>query len=54
MGHQHSVAFRCQQRRDVDVAMDVIGPAMQKDDRRSVGRARYGMADVKDSGRVPA
>ena len=33
IGNDHAVAGRRQERRDVDIAMDVVGPAMQKDDR---------------------
>ena len=46
----HPVALRRQQRGDVDVAVDVVGPAVQQDDRGTVGRAGLGVADVEQAG----
>ena len=46
----HPVARRRQQRRDVDVAVDVVGPAVQQDDRRTIGGAGFGVADIQDAG----
>ena len=46
----HPVAGRGQQRRDVDIAVDVVGPAVQQDDRRAVGRTVLGIADIQNAG----
>ena len=46
----HPVARGGQQRGDVDVAVDVVRPAVQQEDRRPVGRAGVGVADVEDAG----
>ena len=48
--NDHAVAGRCQQRRDIDKAVNVVGPAVQKNDRRAVGGAGFGVADVQDAG----
>ena len=50
IGHDHPVALRRQQRGDIDEAVDVVGPAMQQDDRRTVGRPGLGVADVQQAG----
>ena len=50
VGHDHAVAGRRQQRRDVDEAVDVVGPAVQEDDRRAVGRTGFGVPDVQHAG----
>ena len=39
VGDDHPVARRRQQRNDVGEAVDVVRPAVQQEDRRSVGRA---------------
>src|SRR5258705_12639476 len=44
------IARRRQQRRDVDIAMNVVGPAVQKDDRRAIGWAGLRIADIQDTG----
>ena len=46
----HPVARRRQQRRDIDIAVDVVGPAVQKNDRRAIGGAGLGVADIQDAG----
>ena len=48
--HDHAVARRRQQRRDIDKAVDVVWPAVQQDDRRAVGRTRFGIADIQHAG----
>ena len=45
----HAVARRRQQRRDIDKAVDVVGPAVQQDDRRAIGGAGLGVC--RHSGR---
>ena len=52
--HDHPVAGRRQQRCDVDEAVDVVGPAVQEDDRRAVGRTGFGVADVQERRRRSA
>jgi hypothetical protein len=44
------VARRREQWGDVDKAVNVIGPAVQQNDRRPVGGAGLGVADVEDAG----
>ena len=46
----HPVARRRQQRRDIDVAVNVVGPAVQKNDRRAIGGTGFGVADIQDAG----
>ena len=48
--NDHPVARRRQQRRDIDKAVNVVGPAVQKNDRRAIGRTGFGVADVQDAG----
>jgi hypothetical protein len=51
--NDHPVAGRRQQRRHVDIGVDVVRPAVQKNDRRAVGRTCLGIADVQDAGIDP-
>ena len=46
----HPVARRRQQRGDIDIAVNVVGPAVQKNDRRAIGRAGFGVSDIQDAG----
>ena len=39
-----------EQRGDIDEAVNVVGPPVQKDHRRAIGRAGLGVADVQDAG----
>jgi hypothetical protein len=48
--HDHAVARRRQQRGDVDKTVNVIGPAVQKNDRGSVSGAGFGVADIEEAG----
>ena len=48
--NDHPVARRCQQGRDIDEAVNVVGPAVQKNDRRTIGGAGFGIADIEDAG----
>jgi hypothetical protein len=50
IGHEHAVARRRQQRRDIDKAVDVVGPTVQKDDWRAICRARFGICHIQDAG----
>ena len=50
----HPVAGRRQQRDDVDVAVDVVRPAVQEHGRGTVGRALLDVADVEEAGRRSA
>ena len=50
VGDDHAVAGRRQQRRDVDVAVDVVRPAVQEHDSGTVGRAGVDIADVEQAG----
>src|SRR5215472_9210002 len=45
--HDHAIARRRQDRSDIDKAVNVIGPAMQQNDRRTVGRTGFGIADIE-------
>ena len=47
----HPVARRRQQRRDLGEGVDVVRPAVQQNDRRTVGRADVDVADVEEAGR---
>jgi len=46
----HSIALRSQQRRHVDVAVNVVRPAVQEDDSGTIRRADVGIADVEVTG----
>ena len=50
IGDDHPVARRRQQRGDIDIAVNVVGPAMQKNDRGTIGRAGLGVSDIQDAG----
>src|SRR5690606_21604125 len=39
-----------QQRRHINVCVDVVGPAMKQNDHRPIGWASLGIADVKEAG----
>ena len=43
----HSVARRCQQRGDVDIAVNVVWPAVQEKDHRTIARTGLGITDVQ-------
>jgi hypothetical protein len=47
----HAVTRRRQQRDDIDVAVDVVGPAVQQHGRGSVGWALVDVAHVEEAGR---
>ena len=47
--HDHPVAGRCQQRRHVDVAVNVVRPAVQKEDRRTARRARLRVPHAQEA-----
>ena len=50
MRDDHPVARRRQQRGDIDKAVNVVGPAVQKDDRRAIGGASFSVSDIQDAG----
>jgi hypothetical protein len=50
MRDDHPIARRRQQRRDIDIAMDVVGPAVQENDHGTIGGAGFGVADIEDGG----
>ncbi|MGO9427720.1 hypothetical protein [Rhodoblastus sp.] len=45
-----TVARRRQRGRDIDVALDVIGPAMQEHDSRPFGGTCFRISDIEDTG----
>ena len=44
IGDDYPIARRCQQGRNLDVAVDVVRPALQKNHRRAIGRASFSVA----------
>jgi excisionase family DNA binding protein len=50
VGDDHSVALRSQQRRNIDVTVNVVGPAVQENDRRTIGGASLRVTDVQETG----
>ena len=46
----HPVARRRQQRRDIDIAVNVVGPAVQKNDRRTIGGTSLSVSNIQDAG----
>src|SRR5262245_33096254 len=46
----HPVARLGQQGRDVDEAMNIVGPAVQKNYRGAIGRASFSVSNVQDDG----
>ncbi len=50
VGYDHPIAGLGQLRRYIDIAVDVVGPAVQQYDDRGVGLAGLGVGDVEDAG----
>ena len=50
VGDDHPVSGRRQQRRDLVEGVNVVRPAMQQNDRRTVGGTTVGVSDVEDDG----
>ena len=46
----HPVARRRQQRGDIDKAVNVVGPAVQKNDRGTIGGTGFGVSDIEEAG----
>ena len=46
----HPAARRRQQRRDIDIAVNIVGPAVQKNNDGPVGWAGLSVADIQDAG----
>jgi hypothetical protein len=44
------VARGRQQGRDVDIAVNVVGPAVQEDDRRTIGGTGFRISDIQKTG----
>src|SRR5918998_3104821 len=44
------VALRRQQRRYIDIAVNVVGPAVQKNNRRTIGGAGFSVSNIQDAG----
>ena len=49
VGDDHPVSLRGQQRSYVDVAVDVVGPALQKNDWRTIGRPVFCVSDIEQA-----
>jgi hypothetical protein len=50
MRNDRAIAGGSQQMRRVDVAVDVVGPAVEKNDRGALGRTELGISDVQQAG----
>ena len=50
IGDDHPVARLRKPRRNVDIAVNVVGPAVQKHDRRTIARASFSVSDIQDAG----
>jgi hypothetical protein len=50
IGDDDAVAGRCQLRRDIDEAMDVVGPAVEEKNRRSIRGAGLDISNIEDTG----
>ena len=48
--HDHAVAGRRQQRRHIDEAVNVVGPAVQKNDGRTIGGTGLSVSDIQGAG----
>jgi hypothetical protein len=48
--HDHTIARGCELRCHIDEAMNVVGPAMQQDDRTPARGTRFGVADIQQAG----
>src|SRR6185295_5057176 len=48
--HDHPVARRCQRWSYIDVAIDVVGPAVQQNDGRTIARPRVGVPHTQKPG----
>ena len=40
----------CKQRRNVDIAVNIIGPAVQQQDRWTIALASFNVSDIRDPG----
>jgi hypothetical protein len=49
IGNDDVLACRCQQTSSVDKAVDVAGPAVQKNYRGTLGWAGFGVSDIQDA-----
>src|SRR5271154_5704887 len=45
----HPVSRRCQQRGNIDKAVNVVRPAVQKNDGRAIGRTGFGVANIQEA-----
>src|SRR5918993_198215 len=50
MWDDRPVACLRQQRRHIDVAVNVVGPAVQKNYRRTIGGAGFSVSNIQDAG----
>src|SRR5580698_488175 len=50
IGDDHSVACRSQQRSNVDKTVNVVGPAMEKNDRWTCGGAVFCVSNIEEAG----
>jgi hypothetical protein len=50
IGDDHPVAGLCQQRRNIHIAVNVVGPAVQKNDRRTIALTSFSVSDVQEAG----
>ena len=50
IGNKDAIPRRCQQGGHIDKAVNVVGPAVQKDHGRAIGRTGFGIADIQDTG----
>ena len=46
----HPVARLRQQRRNIGIAVNVVGPAVEKNDRRTIGGTGFGISNIEDAG----
>src|SRR5580693_2859755 len=47
--HEHVVTLRCQQRSNVDIAVDVVRPTMQENHGSTIGWTCFNVADVEET-----
>jgi hypothetical protein len=50
MRDDHPVALRCQNRGDVNVTVNVVGPTVEQDDGGSIGWAGFGVSNIQETG----
>ena len=50
VGDNYPIALRRQQRSDIDIAVNVVGPTVQKNNWRTIGWTSFSISNIQDAG----